>query len=63
MTMPYRLDAALKVVQFDYSDGLRGLHKELESSRQLDHHLTPEEETEKGKVRVIRPGGELVPQR
>ncbi len=56
MNVFYVLDSNLEVRIFDYGDGLRAYHKELASSGQLDHELTPEEEEDAMRnIEIIRP--------
>jgi len=53
MTVHYVLDSGLKVLDVGVSDALRGHHRELESTGQIDHPLSADEISALRAVRVV----------
>jgi hypothetical protein len=50
----YHLDRRLSLISLEFSDDLRGLHRELEAAGQLDHPLTDKEIGELRNIRTLK---------
>jgi hypothetical protein len=51
----YRLDRRLELIDMDLSNSLRAMHRQLESTGQLDHPLTEAEVAQLRQIEVLKP--------